>query len=194
MALDREAIRSLWEHGKLSELSQSLAQRRTEWSPWAMDRIGDFPEAPALGILTLLEKGETPEDSLVVSMARSLAAAQKSDGSWGSPQATSLVVRALLESKREPSAFARGLAYLSTRQSHQGSWGEGDEAPLATAFVLSMLGDLREFQDAADVDLALDWYRDREDPLQLSEELEESSEIQWQIALGRVAARGPDSI
>ncbi len=189
MAIHREEIRKLWSEGRVDALARMLAERRSEWSAWSVDRVRSLSAAAALGILTLVEMGSGPGDPLVREMGAALLAAQDSLGGWENPWTTSLVLRALSAGEIDGAAFARGLAYLASTQEATGGWAGSDSAGLHdTAFVLTMLGDLADFRSAVDVGRAVDWY----EAVQLAPSASRANGVvdaalrQWTVALQRV--------
>ncbi len=164
MPVTRDQIETLWKQSETAPMVRTLAQHTATWSTPILEQLPSDSGAPALGILSLLEMGHTHEDPLVRDMAKILAKKQGPAGDWGSLRNTALAMRALGLSGLEQGSFARGLAYLSLGQQIRGNWPSPpreERPPLEdlkeTAFVLSMLTDLEEFQEAVDVDLALQW-------------------------------------
>lgn len=188
MAINRERIESLWMQGELQTLARELAERRTEWSPLSVDQVPVVPGAPALGILTLLELGVSPQNPLVVEMGAALAAGQDSSGAWGGAGSTALVLRALGEAQLEMACYSRGLAFLAMTQDRVGAWSRNGERSLhETALVLTMLGDRSDFRSAVDVELAIEWYQDtREEGNDPMAGRFDSCERQWSVALQRL--------
>lgn len=194
MAIDRTEIEKLWRDAARAELARTLAERRTEWSAHFVDHVPEEPGAAALALLTLAERGIPPEDPLVQELAVGLVEGQCSEGGWGGAGLTALVMRALCMAGHGQVAYARGLAYLSDRQGTAGHWSsEGFDDSLETAFVLSMLGDLPDFQSAVDVERAIEWRQEQADSGgPVTHDLLESNEKQWNVALQRLdgAPRG----
>jgi hypothetical protein len=188
MAIDRTEIEKLWRSAARAELARTLAARRTEWSAHFIDHVPEEPGAAALALLTLAESSTSGEDPLVRELASGLIQAQCSEGGWGGPGLTALVMRALSLAGHGQVAYARGLAYLSDAQSPAGYWHrEGSDDSLETAFVLSMLGDLPDFQGAVDVERAIEWRQEQAvagGPV--THDVLESSEKQWGVALQRL--------
>jgi hypothetical protein len=188
MAIDRTEIEKLWKSAARAELARTLAARRTEWSAHFIDHVPEEPGAAALALLTLAEDGASGEDPLVEELASGLIQAQCSEGSWGGPGLTALVMRALSMAGHGQVAYARGLAYLSDQQHPAGNWSRSDtDDSLETAFVLSMLGDLPDFQGAVDVESAVEWRQEHaEVGGPVAHEVLESTEKQWGVALQRL--------
>lgn len=188
MAIDRIEIEKLWRGAAHGELARTLAARRTEWSAHFIDHVPEFPGAAALALLTLAEHGTSGQDPLVAELATSLIQGQCSEGGWGAPGLTALVMRALSQAGHGQVAYARGLAYLSNQQSSAGHWSSpGSDDSLETAFVLSMLGDLPDFQGAVDVERAIEWRQEQSvAPVPVTHDLLESNEKQWGVALQRL--------
>jgi len=147
------------QYGRLqTELLEARPEAKFEFDPRASQAA-----RTAAWMLIRLEELDQAHVPLAASLRRTLLAIQETDGGWGDPAVSALVLRALLLGKGEGIAITRGLAYLASLQQAEGLWPAAPirrmpADPVTSAFILSQLADQPRFRQAVRVEDAFAWF------------------------------------
>jgi hypothetical protein len=155
-------IERQWTAKNYGCLLNDLLEARPE-GKFRFDSASSLTARTAALALIRLEELDQSHLPIAVRLIRTLLAMQESDGGWGEPALTALVLRALFCCNGSGAVIDRGLVYLANLQRSDGLWPAvplrrmpGDAA--VSAFILGQLADRRAFRDAVRFEAAAQWF------------------------------------
>jgi hypothetical protein len=161
-------INALLTTGQAAKLARELSRFRADMPATVLGEFETSPEGVSLAAVALaairLQEIDQTHAPMYASLIGRLLKTQAPDGSWadGCPFVSAMAIRALLNWSETQHAATRGIESLSRLQRDDGSFPRtgprrlpGDA--LATAFVLTHLGEFAVFADRIRLGAALHW-------------------------------------
>jgi hypothetical protein len=159
-------IERLWTAKQFPRMVRELISGRPEAvAVGLLTRVAGPVVGAAVGLQRLTELGQA-HTPFAVLLIHSLLKQQRTDGGWGDPAVTALVVRALRCNNGQGAAIQRGIASLAMLQKDDGLWPAEPirrmpADPIASAFIVLMLAEDKGFQAAVNLQRTAEWF-DRE--------------------------------
>lgn len=141
----------------LHDLTSHRADALVQWDA----RASRATLAAAMVVIRMEELSQA-HHPFAAKLLRVILGAQEADGGWGDPLTTALCLRALLASRGDGPAIARGLAYLAAVQHEEGAFPAGPFRRMpadahVTAAICYFLGEYATVWESVHMNAAADW-------------------------------------